>query len=129
MCYRKHRTTLNPIIEWEDRDVWDFIYAESLPCCSLYGEGYKRLGCVGCPMATQHQREKEFSRWPKYKEAYLHAFEKMLSERAKRGMLKGTWRIGTTAMDVFNWWMQYDILPGQLNLFEDYDEIEGTNEP
>lgn len=32
------------------------------------------------------------------------------------------WRMGTTARDVFNWWMEYDVLPGQLNLFEDYEE-------
>ena len=24
-CYRRHKTNVNPIIEWEDRDVWDFI--------------------------------------------------------------------------------------------------------
>ena len=128
-CYKRHRTMLNPIIEWEDRDVWNFIRAEGVPFCELYNEGYTRLGCIGCPMAGQRQREKEFLRWPKYKDSYLHAFAKMIEERRTRGKLSSSWRIGTTARDVFNWWMQYDVLPGQLNLFEDYDETEGENEP
>lgn len=33
-----------------------------------------------------------------------------------------------TATDVFNWWMEYDILPGQYNLFEDYDDDEEVSE-
>lgn len=122
MCYKRHKTTVNPIIEWEDHDVWDYIKANGIPYCSLYDEGWTRLGCIGCPMARQQGREKEFMRWPKYKQAYLRAFEKMLEERAKRGKLQGNWRMGTTAKDVFNWWMEYDVLPGQYNLFEEYEE-------
>ena len=33
-------------------------------------------------------------------------------------------KIGNTPRDVFNWWMRYDVLPGQYDLFEDYDEEE-----
>lgn len=113
---------MNPIIEWTDRDVWDFIYANEIPYCELYDEGLHRLGCIGCPMAGQHQREKEFYIWPKYKWHYLKAFERMLSERLRRGKMQGNWRIGTTAKDVFNWWMEYDILPGQIDWFEDFEE-------
>lgn len=123
-CYKRRKTTVNPIIEWEDRDVWDYIKANGIPYCSLYDEGWSRLGCIGCPLARQQGREKEFMRWPKYKQAYLRAFEKMLEERARRGKLQGSWRMGTTAKDVFNWWMEYDVLPGQINLFEDYEEEE-----
>jgi len=120
-CYKRHKTTLNPIIDWTDDDVWDFIHANGIPYCALYDEGFHRLGCIGCPMAGTKGREKEFLRWPKYKNAYLLAFEKMLAEREKRGKLTGSWRMGTRAIDVFNWWMKYDILPGQLT-FDDYEE-------
>lgn len=122
-CYKRHKTTVNPIIDWTDSDVWKFIHGEGIPYCSLYDEGFHRLGCIGCPMARKAGRETEFLRWPKYKWHYLKAFERMLKERERRGKLKGTWRIGTSAQDVFNWWMEYDILPGQLNLFEDEEEI------
>lgn len=120
-CYKRHKTTLNPIIDWTDDDVWDFIRANDIPYCALYNEGFHRLGCIGCPMAGTKGREKEFLRWPKYKNAYLLAFEKMLVELEKRGKLTGSWRMGTRAIDVFNWWMKYDILPGQLT-FDDYEE-------
>ena len=121
-CYKRHKTAINPIIDWTDSEVWEFIRANGIPYCELYDEGWKRLGCIGCPMARKAGREAEFSRWPKYKDAYLRAFDKMLLERMKRDKLKGSWNMGTTARDVFNWWMEYDILPGQINLFEDYDE-------
>ena len=117
-CYKRHKTTLNPIIEWTDDDVWEFIKGEKIPYCELYDEGWQRLGCIGCPMASKHGREKEFLRWPKYKGAYLRAFDKMLKKRDEKGLLDSTWRL-KTATDIFNWWMEYDILPGQMDLFEE----------
>lgn len=123
-CYKRHKTLINPIIDWKDSDVWDFIRSEGIPYCELYDEGFHRLGCIGCPMARQRGREREFLRWPKYKNAYLRAFDKMLQERIKRGKIDSSWRMGTTAMDVFHWWMEYDILPGQINLFGNEMEEE-----
>ena len=70
-------------------------------------------------MAGKKVREAEFTRWPKYKQLYLNAFERMLEERRRRGKLDGTWRMGTEAEDVFRWWMEYDVLPGQTSM-EDF---------
>lgn len=123
-CYKQHRTTVNPIIEWSEQDVWDFIKANGIPYCSLYDEGFKRLGCIGCPMASQKGREHEFRRWSKYKHHYLLAFERMIAERNKRGRKNKEWQRWATPKDVFNWWMEYDILPGQMNWFEDFEELE-----
>lgn len=119
-CYKRHKTTLNPIIEWTEKDVWEFIKANGIPYCSLYDEGFERIGCIGCPMAGRNEREREFARWPKYKNSYLNAFQKMLVRREEKGLVT-EWQ---TPRDVFNWWMEYDILPGQLNWFEDYEEDE-----
>lgn len=121
-CYKRTKVTVNPIIDWDDSEVWEYIKANNIPYCSLYDEGWQRLGCIGCPMARQHGREREFLRWPKYKNAYLLAFEKMLEERKKKGKLSADSKIGLTAQSVYNWWMEYDVLPGQYNLFEDYEE-------
>ena len=118
-CYKRTKVLINPIIDWEDSDVWNFIKSESVPYCSLYDEGFIRLGCIGCPMARTKGREKEFIRWPKYKEAYLRSFGKMLEERIKRDKkIYGQ----TTPKDVYNWWMEYDVLPGQINLFDDFED-------
>lgn len=118
-CYKHHTTTVNPIIDWKDSDVWQFIHGESIPHCELYYQGFSRLGCIGCPMASTNEREREFLRWPKYKTAYMNAFAKMLNRREERGKLDGEMRMGKTPQSVFNWWMGYDVLPGQYNLFED----------
>ena len=118
-CYKRHKTSLNPIIDWEDDEVWEFIKTENIPYCSLYDEGQTRLGCIDCPMAGAG-REKQFQRWTTYKDAYIRAFGKMLAAREKAGLHKYE-MFGETGKDVFNWWMQYDILSGQINLFEEGD--------
>lgn len=118
-CYRRHKTNVNPIIDWTDKDVWEFINAHKIRYCSLYNEGFNRIGCIGCPMAAKREREIEFARWPKYEWSYRRAFEKMLKERKLKGR-KTEWQ---TAIDVFNWWMEYDVLPGQMD-FDDLEEYE-----
>lgn len=65
---------VNPILYWTDEDVWTVIKSERLPYCSLYDEGFKRLGCIGCPMAQTKGRLKEFARWPNYERAWKRSF-------------------------------------------------------
>lgn len=122
-CRLKAKRVVNPIIDWTDDDVWGFIQDAKIPLNPLYSEGFCRVGCVGCPMAGK-KREKEFARWPKYKGLYISAFDRMLAERKRRGKMQGSWRMGTTGLDVFNWWMEYDILPGQMN-FDEIISMEG----
>lgn len=101
LCYRTRKTLINPIIEWEDDDVWEFIMKYDIPYCKLYDEGYKRLGCIGCPMST-HKKE-ELERYPKFKHLYLKAFERMLEERKKAGLTSmESWK---TPEDVMEWWI------------------------
>jgi phosphoadenosine phosphosulfate reductase len=102
------------MIDWTDAEVWEFIRSENIPYCSLYDEGWHRLGCIGCPVAGKHGREREFARWPRVKMAYIKAFDRMLAERERRGKESPNWMNG---QDVFNWWMGYDELPGQMDLF------------
>ena len=122
-CFRRRKTVLNPIIDWTDAEVWEFIKAENIPYCGLYDCGFHRLGCIGCPIARKHGREIEFRMWPKFKDLYIRAFEKMLEERRRRGKMDGSWGTETAQIDVFNWWMEYDILPGQIDLFEDTEDF------
>ena len=99
-CYRTSKTTLNPIIDWEDEDVWEFIKSENIPYCGLYDCGYKRLGCVGCPMNAN--RAEELERYPKIKSAYMRAFNRMLAEREAAG-LETQWN---TPEEVMAWWLR-----------------------
>lgn len=98
MCYKNHTTTINPIIDWSDSEVWEFIREFNVPYCGLYDEGCKRLGCIGCPMSTK--QKEELDRYPKYKKLYLMAFEKMLMELDDKKLVT-TWH---TAQDVMDWW-------------------------
>lgn len=98
-CYRTRSTTVNPIIDWTDSEVWEFIREYNVPYCCLYDEGHTRLGCIGCPMANKEQRKQHFERWPKYKRLYLNSFEKMLEHRGYREGLPNT------PEEVFNAWL------------------------
>lgn len=136
-CYKRRKTLVNPIIEWTNSNVWEFIKAENVPYCGLYDDGFERLGCIGCPMSSQNGRERDFKRWPKYKESYLRAFAKMIEARKERNRQdpsRPVWKTGgteyaePTAMDIFNWWMEYKIIPGQLDLFDMIDQQEEEDE-
>lgn len=113
-CTMKGKRVSNPIIDWETKDVMDFLTGEKVKLCSLYSEGWKRVGCIGCPMAGKH-RYAEFARYPTYKKAYIRAFDKMMEMRRLRGMPRGV-EMDETGVDVFHWWMEDGILPGQTVL-------------
>lgn len=99
MCQTKASRFLNPIIDWEDTDVWELIKTYKIDYCELYDQGYERLGCVGCPMAGK-RRERELNRYPQIKQAYIRAFDRMIQGRIDRG-LKCEWKTGQEVMD---WW-------------------------
>ena len=116
VCMAKRRVVCNPIVDWSDADVWDYINAEKIPVNPLYCKGFHRVGCIGCPMARLRMRTFEFSLFPTYKAAYIRAFDKMLERRRERGKLDDKWRIGDTGEAVFHWWMEDGVLDGQTDL-------------
>ena len=78
MCFRTNKRMVNPIVDWTDDDVWQFLNENNIPHCSLYDEGYSRLGCIGCPLAGTKEMLRDFERYPKYKELYIRAFQRMI---------------------------------------------------
>ena len=109
-CYRTHKTLVNPIVDWTDDDVWVFLNeVVKVPHCELYDQGYTRLGCIGCPMS--YHASDELDRYPKFKAAYIRAFEKMIAERNKRG-LPTEWKTGEEVMD---WWLNGGIKHGNVD--------------
>jgi phosphoadenosine phosphosulfate reductase len=78
------RREVYPILWWNHYHVWKFIEDHEVPYCGLYDEGFDRLGCVGCPMATEAQRRIEFARWPRYEKLWRDACEYVITERARR---------------------------------------------
>jgi phosphoadenosine phosphosulfate reductase len=98
---------INPMIDWADSDVWEYIHTNNIPYCSLYDDGFKRLGCIGCPLSGKDNILREFARWPKYKTAYLHAFDRACAIRKSLGKeYKGEWKKWVTGQDMFDSWIE-----------------------
>lgn len=123
-CALQAKRVCNPIIDWTDADVWDYIASEHLPLNPLYQCGWSRIGCIGCPLAGTKVRQKEFASYPKFQQNYIRTFDRMLKERERKGKMQGTWNVGTTGEDVFHWWMEDGILPGQIGLNDLLEEAE-----
>nr|DAH31894.1 MAG TPA: phosphoadenosine-phosphosulfate reductase [Caudoviricetes sp.] len=116
-CKVKGDMIVNPIIDWPDSEIWDFYWNECPEHNPLYSMGYNRVGCIGCPMAGKH-RWKEFADFPKYEDAYIRTFGRMLEAIRAEG--KPTkWKSG---YDVFLWWMEDQNVEGQISLEELYGE-------
>ena len=104
-CYRKQKTVLNPIIDWEDEDIWEYIHSNNLPYNPLYDKGYKRIGCIGCPM--NGKRGAELEKFPKIKELYLRAFRKMLDAYEKESIWKNE-------DEVYDWYIHGQDYPSKI---------------
>lgn len=103
--FNKNGFILCPILWWSDQHIWQFIRSNKMPYCSLYDEGFTRIGCVGCPQAN---REIQFRRWPLFEKAWRTATRKYFQQR--KGKLNRSGkpyfiRHFKTSDDFFNWWI------------------------
>lgn len=123
-CTMKSMHLLNPIIDWTEEDVWEYLNERKIPHCILYDEGYKRIGCIGCPLAGPKRMQMDFERYPRYEQAYLRAFDRVLRLRENNGKPYMDWR---TADEVMKWWLNDEkripIDENQLTLFAE-NELE-----
>ena len=97
-CIPKQKYICNPVVDWGNDLVWKFIREQGLPYCSLYDEGFRRLGCIGCPMASKKEKLKAFERWPAYRRQYVRTFEKMIAARKEAG-LDTEWKTGEEVLE------------------------------
>jgi phosphoadenosine phosphosulfate reductase len=102
-CYRgdKKKTYINPIIDWTDDDVWDFIKSHNVPYCELYDQGFTRIGCICCPASSKKKRLMELERYPKHERALRLAFNKIYKYRIENNH-KMQWK---SAAEMFDWWL------------------------
>ena len=40
----------NPLADWSDQDVWDYVHEHDLPYNPLHDRGYSSIGCTPCTM-------------------------------------------------------------------------------
>lgn len=125
-CYKQRKTTLNPIIDWTDEEVWEFLREYKVPYCELYDQGFKRLGCIGCPMGGPEKQKKELNLYPKYRDLYIKSFERMVENRKAKGK-KCDWETG---QDVMTWWLGDRAAEEltQVGLLDEIEELIGEYE-
>jgi len=67
----------NPLADWSEQDVWDYIRQNDVPYNALHDKNYPSIGCAPCTRAVQEGEDVRAGRWwwetPEQKECGLHA--------------------------------------------------------
>lgn len=100
-CQMRGEIAFNPIIDWEDNDVWTYLAGEEVN--PLYSMGFDRVGCIGCPQAGK-QRNRHFRIFPAYEQMWRRALERRLEYRKAQGKENiGYW---SDIESYWAWWME-----------------------
>ena len=54
---------LNPLAEWTEEEVWDYIRENDVPVHPLYARGYTSIGCAPCTRAIAPGEPARAGRW------------------------------------------------------------------
>lgn len=67
---------INPLIDWDDEQVWSYATDQRLPVNRLHRQGYPSIGCAPCTRAVKPGEDTRAGRWwwenPENKECGLH---------------------------------------------------------
>jgi phosphoadenosine phosphosulfate reductase len=110
---RTQAYVISPIVHWQDSEVWEFIKSRNLPYCDLYNQGYKRIGCVGCPNSSN--RKAELTRYPHFYRAWERLFFELWDKRHGSIQRNGRIWFGDRLFDgpaeMFHWYLSNDRFP------------------
>jgi phosphoadenosine phosphosulfate reductase len=71
---------VNPLVDWSEKDLWDYINRHDVPYNKLHDHGYPSIGCVPCTGAILVGEDLRAGRWwwetPEQKECGLHVVYK-----------------------------------------------------
>lgn len=105
---KTHKPIMCPIVYWTQANIWEFIHLYNMPYCSLYDEGYKRLGCVGCPLAGPKGQKRDFARYPTYEKLWKRSFQNYWNRYKgtlrKNGLPRAIEKFDSVE-DYWNWWV------------------------
>jgi phosphoadenosine phosphosulfate reductase len=54
---------LNPLADWSEDDVWDYVKEHDVPSHPLYAKGYTSIGCAPCSRPIQIGEDHRAGRW------------------------------------------------------------------
>ncbi len=67
---------INPLIDWTEEQVWDYIRRSGVPYNKLHDQGFPSIGCQPCTRAVATGEDVRAGRWwwedPMHKECGLH---------------------------------------------------------
>lgn len=98
---RKGTQFLHIIIDWSTKDVWDYIKKYNVPYCTLYDNGWKRIGCVGCPFANPKQRKWELDKNPQIEKIWKRGCKAVFDKWVKEGKEIPF----KDEVELYNWWL------------------------
>jgi len=68
---------LNPLIDWSEEQVWDYIKRKNIPYNPLHNQNFPSIGCQPCTRAVESGEDVRAGRWwwelPHHRECGLHA--------------------------------------------------------
>jgi phosphoadenosine phosphosulfate reductase len=68
---------INPLINWKEDDIWNFINNQGIPYNKLHDNGFPSIGCQPCTRSISKEEDVRAGRWwwenPETKECGLHA--------------------------------------------------------
>lgn len=101
----KGKIRVFPILQWKATDIWKYIHENNLPYPKTYDLGFQRLGCIGCPYATQQERIREYKLYPRYAYAVIKAIRKNIESGGSIG------KKFDDPYEAFHWWISnYSIV-------------------
>jgi len=69
----------NPLADWSEQDVWDYLRQNDVPYNALHDRGFPSIGCEPCTRAVQPGEDVRAGRWwwenPESKECGLHVVD------------------------------------------------------
>jgi phosphoadenosine phosphosulfate reductase len=69
----------NPLADWTENDVWNYIRGHNVPYNDLQDKGYPSIGCEPCTRAIEPGEDVRAGRWwwenPESKECGLHVVD------------------------------------------------------
>ena len=54
---------IQPLADWSEEDVWEYIMANDIPYNPLHDAGYRSIGCIPCTRPTSPDEEERAGRW------------------------------------------------------------------
>jgi phosphoadenosine phosphosulfate reductase len=54
---------VSPLLDWSEKDIWDYIKSKDLPYHALHDRGFPSIGCAPCTRATQAGQDPRAGRW------------------------------------------------------------------